>query len=169
MKMSPKEVNSFRNSFTFSASALTFFPSESFALPSSSMWKRRFSSRMTCPSLALATVSETSFPTQSLRKVTFFPSSSFSSSGTTGARLYLSLRLPSGRPRWDMRITALAPWSMAYLMEGTAPTIRWLLVTCLEASRGTLKSTLRLRHLSKVLFMKKVGNEYILGSRHACL
>ena len=38
-------------------------------------------------------------------------------------------------------MTALAPLSMAYLMVGTAPAIRWLLVMFLSESRGTLKST----------------------------
>ena len=38
-------------------------------------------------------------------------------------------------------MTALAPFSMAYLMVGSAPTMRWLLVMFFSASRGTLKST----------------------------
>ena len=40
-----------------------------------------------------------------------------------------------------MRITDLAPWSMAYFIVGRAPTMRWGLVTFLSESKGTLKST----------------------------
>ena len=137
--MSPSAVRPFLNSSTLALSALTFLPSASLLLPSSSAWNRRFSSRMTCPSLAPFTVSSTCLPTQSSVKVTFLPNS-FSSSGTTGLRLYFGLGFPSGRPRCDMRMTALAPCSMAYLMVGSAPTMRWLLVI-LSPSRGTLKST----------------------------
>ena len=115
-------------------------PSASVPLPSSSMWKRRFSSSTTSPLSALATMASTSGPTQSGAKVTLLPSC-FSSTGTTGLSEYLGLTLPSGRPRCDMRITALAPLSMADLMVGMAPTMRCGLVTSLLASRGTLKST----------------------------
>src|SRR5690606_36128510 len=80
-------------------------------------------------------------------KVTLLPSS-FSSSGTTGFSEYLGLTLPSGRPRWDMSTTALAPLSMAYLMVGTAPTMRCGLVMFLSPSRGTLKSTCERAHVS---------------------
>lgn len=38
-------------------------------------------------------------------------------------------------------MTAFAPCSIAYLIVGKAPTIRWGLVTFFSASRGTLKST----------------------------
>jgi hypothetical protein len=137
--MSPRAVSPFLNSSTFALSALTFLPSASFELPSSSAWKRRFSSRMTCPFSALLTVSSTSLPTQSFVKITLLPSS-FSSSGTTGLRLYFGFAFPSGRPRCDMRMTALAPFSTAYLIVGRAPTIRWLFVI-LSPSSGTLKST----------------------------
>lgn len=40
-----------------------------------------------------------------------------------------------------MRMTAFAPCSIAYLIVGIAPTIRWGFVTLLSLSRGTLKST----------------------------
>lgn len=129
-----------RNSATFSLSALVLLPSLSLAEPSSSMWKRRFSRRTTSPLPALLTMPSTSEPTQSGAKVTDLPSS-FSSSGTTGFRLYLGLGLPLGRPKWDIRTTVLAPLSRACLMVGMAPAMRWLLVTFLSASRGTLKST----------------------------
>ncbi len=128
MYTSPSAVRPLRNSFTFSGSAFTFLPSASFELPSSSGWKRRFSSSTTAPPLAPLTAFSTALPTQSSTNVTFCvlppPPSSFSSSGTTGRRLYLSTRLPSGRPRCDMSTTALAPCSMAYLMVGMAPTMR---------------------------------------------
>ena len=55
-------------------------------------------------------------------KTTYFPSR-FSSSATTGFMLSLGLGLPSGRPRWDMRITALAPFSKASLTVGRAAAI----------------------------------------------
>ncbi len=138
--MSPKAVKPFLNSSTLALSALTFFPSASFELPSSSAWKRRFSKRTTCPPLALLTISSTSLPTQSGAIWTLLPRS-FSNSGTTGFRENFALTFPSGHPRWDIRTTALAPFSMAYLIVGTAPAIRWLFVTFLSASRGTLKST----------------------------
>jgi hypothetical protein len=141
MKISPKAVKPLRNSATFSLSALTLLPSASLELPSSSAWKRKFSNRITWPPVAWLTISSTSFPTESGAMITFFPPNSFSSSGTTGLREYLGFAFPSGRPRWDMRMTALAPLSIAYLIVGTAPAIRWLLVMFLSASRGTLKST----------------------------
>lgn len=141
MKTSPSAVKPLRNSATFSLSALVLLPSLSLAEPSSSMWKRRFSKRTTPPLSVLLTMASTSEPTQSGAKVTDLPPNSFSSSGTTGCRLYLGLGLPLGRPRWDIRTTALAPLSMAYLMVGIAPAMRWLLVIFLSASRGTLKST----------------------------
>jgi len=92
------------------------------------------------PPLACRQCSSTSFPTQSSKKVTGFPSC-FSTSGITGFKEYFSTFFPSGRPRWDIKMTALAPLSRAYLMVGTAPTIRWVLVTLRSALRGTLKST----------------------------
>ena len=48
----------------------TFDPSAATALPSSSMWNRRFSSSMTDPGAGLAQAASTSGPTQSLRKRT---------------------------------------------------------------------------------------------------
>ena len=137
--MSPSAVSPLRNSSTLALSALTLLPSLSTPLPSSSTWKRRFSRRTTPPLSVLLTISSTSEPTESGARVTLLPRS-FSSSGTTGFSEYLGLTWPLGRPRWDMRMTAFAPWSMAYLMVGTAPTMRWGLVI-LSPSRGTLKST----------------------------
>jgi hypothetical protein len=140
MNTSPRAVKPFLNFSTSALSALTFFPSESFELPSSSAWKRKFSSRITCPPLAPLTVSSTSLPTQSLVKMTSLPNS-FSNSATTGFKLYFGLALPSGRPRCDIKMTAFAPLSTAYLIVGRAPAIRWLFVIFLSPSRGTLKST----------------------------
>lgn len=48
----------------------------------------------------------------------------FDSSFATGAKLYFLLTFPSGRPKWDMRTTAFAPLSIAYLIVGRAATIR---------------------------------------------
>ena len=49
-------------------------------------------------------------------------------------------------------MTALAPWSMAYLIVGTAPAIRWVFVTFLSESRGTLKSTCKIQcHVRYIL------------------
>lgn len=126
-------------------------------------------------------MSSTCLPTQSSVKVTFLPNS-FSSSGTTGLRLYFGLGFPSGRPRWDMRMTALAPLSMAYLIVGRAPTMRWLLVI-LSPSRGTLKSTCgedqisiawKLRDSGELTYADKhalaldvdVGDGELVGERH---
>jgi hypothetical protein len=166
MKTSPNAVNPFLNFSTSALSALTFLPSASLELPSSSAWKRRFSSRITCPPLAPLTVSSTSLPTQSLVKMTSLPSS-FSSSATTGFKLYFELTLPSGRPRCDIKMTAFAPFSAAYLMVGRAPAMRWLFVI-LSPSRGTLKSTCIPIMLLAVLHHNRRKRSNLLGSRHAC-
>lgn len=57
----------------------------------------------------------------------------------TGFRVNLGLTRPSGRPRWDMRMTALAPFLRASSMVGMAPLIRWLLVMtpCLSCETHT--------------------------------
>lgn len=49
---------------------LTFLPSLSLELPSSSAWNRKFSSKKISPSLLFLTASSVSLPTQSGRKVT---------------------------------------------------------------------------------------------------
>jgi hypothetical protein len=82
---SPSFVRPWRNSCTLAGSALVLLPSLSLEEPSSSMWKRRFSSRMTEPSEALEMACSTSGPTQSLTKMTFFESCD-SSSAATGSR-----------------------------------------------------------------------------------
>jgi hypothetical protein len=76
--------------------------------------------------LDLAQAASTSGPTQSARNRTGRPSRP-ASAVATGARLYCGMALPSGRPRWDMRMTA-APWSRAYLIVGKAASIRLVLV-----------------------------------------
>lgn len=48
----------------------TLFPEASFPFPSSSTWKRRFSSRMTDPAAGLAQAFSTSWPTQSFKNKT---------------------------------------------------------------------------------------------------
>ncbi|KAH9426564.1 hypothetical protein DERP_002663 [Dermatophagoides pteronyssinus] len=45
-------------------------------------------------------------------------------SSATGRNEYFVLRKPSGRPRWLINTTALAPFSKAYLIVGSAATIR---------------------------------------------
>ena len=56
---------------------------------------------------------------------------SFSSSLATGASENLACAVPSGRPRCDARTTDLAPFSRQYLIDGSAPAMRALLViTC---------------------------------------
>jgi len=143
----------------------TFFPVSSSPLPSSSTWKRRFSRRITEPAAGSAQAASISAPTQSLRKVTFLPSSS-SSLVATGPSESLGTTWPSGRPRWLISTTALAPsstrfhysvrrhrqregtleeaqspFSRAYLIVGTAATILWSELI-LPSLKGTLKSTL---------------------------
>jgi hypothetical protein len=112
---------------------LVFLPSESLDEPSSSAWKRRFSSRKIWPSWPALTACSTSSPTQSLRKVTGLLRSSSSflacrwrtlrwvslgssdkraaqqTGRTTGASEYFSTLWPSGRPRCDIRMTEAAP------------------------------------------------------------
>ena len=56
------------------------------------------------------------------RQTTHLPST-FLSSSATGFRENLSTALPSGRPRWLIKITALAPLSSACLIVGNAATI----------------------------------------------
>mmetsp|Transcript_37584 Transcript_37584/g.120479 ORF Transcript_37584/g.120479 Transcript_37584/m.120479 type:complete len:234 (+) Transcript_37584:864-1565(+) len=131
-----------RKAATLSLSALTFSPAASTPLPSSSTWKRTFSSRMTEPGAGSAHAASTSSPQQSVRKVTGF-SMSFSSALATGASVNLGTTLPSGRPRWDARTTDLAPFSRQYLIEGSAPSMRAVLVMMVGSalSCGTLKST----------------------------
>lgn len=61
--------------------------------------------------------------------------------GDDGLERVLGVGLAVGAARCDMSTTDLAPCSRAYLMVGTAPTMRCGLVTFLFSSRGTLKST----------------------------
>jgi len=99
----------------------------SIPLPSSSTCHRKFSSTMMEPSAGLAHAASTSAPTQLSRNVTGLPISSPSLSAT-GLRVIDGFGRPSGRPRCDMRITALAPFSRASLIVGMAPTMRCVLV-----------------------------------------
>ena len=85
--------------------------------------KSEISRLMKVPSFCSATVFSTSGPTQSLRNTTL-RSRSFSNSSATGFKEYFSEGLPSGRPRWDIKVIVLASWSMQYLMVGNAATIR---------------------------------------------
>mmetsp|Transcript_18058 Transcript_18058/g.56237 ORF Transcript_18058/g.56237 Transcript_18058/m.56237 type:complete len:263 (+) Transcript_18058:264-1052(+) len=139
---SPSLAREARKAATLAGSALSFSPDSVVALPSSSMWKRRFSSRITEPSAGAAHAASTSSPTQSERKVIGLPSS-FSSSPATGLSENLSTREPSGRPRCDMSTTDLAPESRQCLIVGRAPSMRAVLVILLGSflSCGTLKST----------------------------
>jgi hypothetical protein len=50
--MSASEVRDFRNSLTFSGLAFVFLPSLSLELPSSSIWKRKFSRRTILPEIS---------------------------------------------------------------------------------------------------------------------
>jgi len=86
------------NLATSSAEAVILLPSLSLDLPSSSMWKRAFSRRITEPSAGLAQAASTSAPTQSFKKVTGLPRS-LSTSAATGLRVYFSFGEPFGRPR----------------------------------------------------------------------
>ena len=63
---------------------------------------------MTEPVADSLTVFSTSGPTDSLTKMTDLPSC-FSSSLETGSREYLATTLPSGRPKWDIKMTLDAP------------------------------------------------------------
>lgn len=58
------------NKCTIIRNLITFFPSASTPLPSSSTWKRRFSSKIIDPSAGASHASSTDGPTQSSRKVT---------------------------------------------------------------------------------------------------
>src|ERR1035437_9813490 len=121
-----------------SLDAAFLVPSSSLTLPSSSMWKRRFSKSSTSPSLREATAASTSGPTQSDALATGLPKS-FAKALATGAKRRLSTTLPSGRPRWEARITR-APLPIRYWMVGRAATRR-LSSSTTPSLRGTLKSS----------------------------
>mmetsp|Transcript_25187 Transcript_25187/g.76449 ORF Transcript_25187/g.76449 Transcript_25187/m.76449 type:complete len:256 (+) Transcript_25187:1189-1956(+) len=139
---SPSFASDSRNALTFSGSAFTLAPDSSTPLPSSSTWYRRFSRRMSEPGAGSAHAASTSVPTQSFRNVTGFPAM-VSRHLATGASENSGLGSPSGRPRCDMRITALAPLSRQCLIVGMAPSMRAVLVMTDGSflSCGTLKST----------------------------
>ena len=87
--------------------------------------------------------------TQSSTNVTSRFNKAFSSSAT-GARENLACFRPSGRPRWDIRTTDVAPWSSANWIVGTAAAMRWLFVivpSCLNTQKLVRASFLdRLRY-----------------------
>ena len=83
---------------------------------------------------------------QSLANFTSMPSRP-DSALATGARLMSGTRLPSGRPRWDIRMT-LAPLSRRYLMVGSDSRRRLSLSTTPSFS-GTLKSTRTITRLPR--------------------
>mmetsp|Transcript_4976 Transcript_4976/g.3601 ORF Transcript_4976/g.3601 Transcript_4976/m.3601 type:complete len:271 (+) Transcript_4976:341-1153(+) len=105
---SPNRVSDALNASMAAFSAFTFW-SLMTPFPSSAMWKRKFSSNISCWLEELMHAFSTSGPTQSGRKSTFFFSKS-SSAGTRGLRENLSFGCPFGRPKWLMRITDLAPF-----------------------------------------------------------
>lgn len=49
---------------------------------------------------------------------------SFCKTATHGRNEYLQLRKPSGRPKWEAKITAAAPFSKMKRTVGIAATIR---------------------------------------------
>ena len=63
----------------------------------------------------------------------------------TGFNVIFAFFLPSGRPRCDMRITALAPFFSASSMVGIAPTMRCGLVIAPVLSCGTCERQRRER------------------------
>ena len=98
-KQSPNWLSWFLNYLTFSGSALTFLPDESFILPSSSMWNRTFSHK-NISLLEFLTLLITDYPTQSYKKVILLLSSC-SSNPVIGFKECFGFRWPLGRPRWD--------------------------------------------------------------------
>src|SRR5262245_10270133 len=105
---------------------------------SSSLWKRRFSSRSTSPCFSARTASSATGPTQSSAKATGLPSASASGS-TSGLSDISGTRLPSGRPKW-LSTTTLAPLAASSFSVGAARSMRVASVT-LPAFIGTLRST----------------------------
>ena len=130
-----------RKAATASGAAVTLAPCASTPLPSSSTWYRRFSSSSTLPWGGSAHAASASGPTQSPMKLTG-RARSFSRAAATGASEHSGFRVPSGRPRWEQRTTALAPDSRQYRMLCSAPSILAVLVILLGSalSCGTLKS-----------------------------
>mmetsp|Transcript_2467 Transcript_2467/g.6641 ORF Transcript_2467/g.6641 Transcript_2467/m.6641 type:complete len:286 (+) Transcript_2467:292-1149(+) len=111
------------NAAVSASDALVFSPLSSTPLPSSSTWKRRFSSRITDPLAGSAHAASTSEPQQSFRNVTGLPSFS-PRIFATGASENFSTTQPSGRPKCEARTTDFAPFSRAYLIVGSAPSMR---------------------------------------------
>mmetsp|Transcript_9355 Transcript_9355/g.18722 ORF Transcript_9355/g.18722 Transcript_9355/m.18722 type:complete len:209 (+) Transcript_9355:587-1213(+) len=120
---SPSFDSDSRKATTCSSVGLNAVPSAFTPLPSSSAWKRRFSRTMMEPSAGLAHAASVSAPTHDGRNVTGLLRSSPRRSAT-GFRVIFSFGLPSGRPKCDIRMTALAPPSSALLIVGIAPTMR---------------------------------------------
>ena len=109
------------------------------SLASSPGWNRRFSSSRNWPFSRRVESSSASIPTTSLARGTGCPRSELNR-WATGRRLSLGSRLPSGRPRWDMRMVR-APAARRWFRVGRASTIRRSSATWPVASCGTLKST----------------------------
>src|SRR5215475_14104992 len=105
---------------------------------SSSLWKRRFSSRSTSPGFSARTASSATGPTESFAKATGLPSA-WASGSTSGLSDISGTRLPSGRPKWLSTIT-LAPLAASSLSVGAARSMRVASVT-LPFFIGTLRST----------------------------
>lgn len=137
---SPSSVNYLRKSFTLFLSALNLFPYASTPFPSSSTWNLKFSSKNTFPLPLSKTVSLTSVPTQSFKKLTLEPRFD-SNVESTGLSECFSTLFPSGLPRWDMRVTDFGFCSKIFFIVGMASYILVESFT-LPSLRGTLKSTL---------------------------
>jgi len=131
------------------------FPYASTPFPSSSTWNLKFSSKNTFPLPLSKTVSLTSVPTQSFKKLTYFLlilcilyiyiytlEPRFDSNvESTGLSECFSTLFPSGLPRWDMRVTDFGFCSKIFFIVGMASYILVESFT-LPSLRGTLKSTL---------------------------
>ena len=140
MNTSPRVLREFLKASTASAEGFTLPPLASLPAPSSSGWKRRFSSKKIEPGAGSLQAASTSAPTQSARKVTGLDKSRSSSSATTFNEL-LGSGSPSGLPKWLIRTNDRAPEARMRLIVGRVDVIL-VKSEILPFLRGTLKSAL---------------------------
>jgi hypothetical protein len=130
-------------SSTYTSASVASSRQKSSSSFSSSSWKRRFSSRHTCPARRSYTTFFAASPMQSSGSVTSCPRSS-ARRIAHGSRERRGSGPFFGRPRW-LAQTTRAPRAMACWMVGSASRMRESSVMRMAAapppSRGTLKST----------------------------
>src|SRR5271166_1007493 len=105
---------------------------------SSSLWKRRFSRRATCPGRSASTTRFASAPMQSSAKTTCRPPIARLSGAISGRREKAGSLFPFGRPKWDITMT-FALLSISATIVGASRSIRVASVTT-PSLKGTFRS-----------------------------